>query len=167
MVTIITEDYSSKSSPRSHCQRPILPRKCSHLINIAEKTISCILLCFVRPDVRSYHNCALCTAFTVDIRRNLRGLFVLCWWKQHVSPKHLYSKNVPGQRWLESSSISLRENIFSQKLYCSLFVLTKCTFVQALRLCTGRTVHRGSRGIGKGTVHRCTGTEALYRPYGP
>ena len=31
----------------------------------------------------------------------------------------------------------------------SLEVLTavKCTLVQALRLCTGRTVHRGSRGI--------------------
>ena len=43
----------------------------------------------------------------------------------------------------------------------------KCTVVQALRLCTGRTVHRGSRGVGKGKVHRCTGTEALYRPYGP
>ena len=26
-------------------------------------------------------------------------------------------------------------------------VKVKCTFVQALRLCTGRTTHRGSRGI--------------------
>ena len=26
-------------------------------------------------------------------------------------------------------------------------VKVKCTLVQALRLCTGRTVHRGSRGI--------------------
>ena len=47
----------------------------------------------------------------------------------------------------------------------------KCTLVQALRLCTGRTAHRRSRGIalllGKGKVHPCTGTEALYRPYGP
>ena len=46
-------------------------------------------------------------------------------------------------------------------------VKVKCTVVQVLRLCTGRTAHRGSRGIGKGKVHRCTGTEALYRPYGP
>ena len=46
-------------------------------------------------------------------------------------------------------------------------VKVKCTVVQALKLCTGRTAHRGSRGIGKGKVHRCTGTEALYRPYGP
>jgi len=43
-------------------------------------------------------------------------------------------------------------------------VKVKCTVVQALRLCTGRRVHRGSRGIGKGKVHCCTGTEALYRP---
>ena len=42
----------------------------------------------------------------------------------------------------------------------------KCTLVQALRLCTGRTAYRGSRVIGKGKVHRCTGTEALYWPYG-
>jgi len=46
-------------------------------------------------------------------------------------------------------------------------VKVKCTVVQALRLCTDCTVHRGSRGIGKGKVHRCTGTEALYMPYGP
>jgi len=43
----------------------------------------------------------------------------------------------------------------------------KCTVVQALRFCTGRAVRRGNRGIGKGKVHRCTGTEALYRLYGP
>jgi len=42
-----------------------------------------------------------------------------------------------------------------------------CTVVQALRFCTGCTVRRGSRGIGKGKVHHCTGTEALYRLYGP
>ena len=54
---------------------------------------------------------------------------------------------------------------------CPLKVKVKCTLVQALRLCTGRTAHRGSRGIalllGKGKVHPCTGTEALYRLYGP
>ena len=43
----------------------------------------------------------------------------------------------------------------------------KCNLVQALRLCTGHTAYRGSRGIGKGKMHLCTGTEALYRPYGP
>ena len=43
----------------------------------------------------------------------------------------------------------------------------QCTVVQVLRLCTGCTVHRGSRGIGKVKVHRCTGTEVLYRLYCP
>ena len=46
---------------------------------------------------------------------------------------------------------------------CEVKVNVKCTLVQALRLCTGSTDHRGSRGIGKGKVYRCTGTEALYR----
>jgi len=46
-------------------------------------------------------------------------------------------------------------------------VKVKCTVVQAMRLCTGRKVHRGSRGIGKVIVHLCTGTEVLYRLYGP
>jgi len=49
---------------------------------------------------------------------------------------------------------------------CPLKVKVQCTVVQALRLCTGRMAHRGSRGIGKVKVHRCTGTEALYRLYG-
>ena len=30
---------------------------------------------------------------------------------------------------------------------CLLFLAVKCTLVQALRFCTGRTAHRGSRGI--------------------
>jgi hypothetical protein len=30
---------------------------------------------------------------------------------------------------------------------CHVKVKVKCTLVQALRLCTGRTAHRGSRGI--------------------
>ena len=46
-------------------------------------------------------------------------------------------------------------------------IKVKCTVVQTLRLCTGHTVHRGSRGTDKGKVHRCTDTEALYRPFGP
>ena len=46
-------------------------------------------------------------------------------------------------------------------------VKVKCTVVQALRLCTNSTAHRVSRVIGKGKVHSCTGTEALYRQYGP
>ena len=37
-------------------------------------------------------------------------------------------------------------------------VKVKCTLVQALRLCTGRTVHRGSRGIA--LLRLCTGRTA-------
>jgi hypothetical protein len=34
-----------------------------------------------------------------------------------------------------------------QSYRCSVKVKVNCTLVQALRLCTGRTAHRGSRGI--------------------
>ena len=42
----------------------------------------------------------------------------------------------------------------------------KCTLVQALRLCIGRTAHRGSRGIAllfldHGTRNECTLVQAL------
>jgi len=46
-------------------------------------------------------------------------------------------------------------------------VMVKCIVVRALRLCTSRKDHRGIRGIGKDKVQTCTGTEALYRTYGP
>jgi hypothetical protein len=60
-------------------------------------------------------------------------------------------------------------NPFTRSNVCWLKVKVKVTLVQALRLCTGRTVHRGSTGIAllEGKVHPCTGTEALYRPPGP
>ena len=45
-------------------------------------------------------------------------------------------------------------------------ICTKCTVVQALRLCTGRTAHRESRGIAvlfldQGTRRECTVVQAL------
>jgi hypothetical protein len=40
----------------------------------------------------------------------------------------------------------------------------KCTLVHALRLCTGRTVHRGSRG--KTILRLCTGRTAHRRNRG-
>jgi Leu/Phe-tRNA-protein transferase len=46
-------------------------------------------------------------------------------------------------------------------------VKVKCTLVQVLRLCAGRTAHKESRGVGKSKVHPYTDTEALYWPYGP
>ena len=40
------------------------------------------------------------------------------------------------------------QQIFSKQYkYLIVKVKVKCTLVQALRLCTGRTAHRGSRGI--------------------
>jgi hypothetical protein len=40
----------------------------------------------------------------------------------------------------------------------------KCTLVQALRLCTGRTVHSGSRGIA--LLYRHSGSVQAVRPIG-
>jgi len=41
--------------------------------------------------------------------------------------------------------------------HCTLMVV-KCTIVQVLRLCTGRTAHRGSRGMA--ILRLCTGRTA-------
>jgi len=57
--------------------------------------------------------------------------------------------------------------LYGPKGGLEIYVNLKCTVVQALMLCTGFTVHRGNRGIGKVTLHPCTGTEALYMLYGP
>jgi hypothetical protein len=41
----------------------------------------------------------------------------------------------------------LTQRCFAQRgLYYKVKVKVKCTLIQALRLCTGRTAHRGSRG---------------------
>jgi hypothetical protein len=45
---------------------------------------------------------------------------------------------------------SVTENLslsLSHKICLATYIKVKCTLVQALRLCTGRTAHRGSRGI--------------------
>jgi len=55
--------------------------------------------------------------------------------------------------------------LFSQKspkeIYFQTKVKVKYTLVQALRLCTGRTAHRGSRGIKVKAIplQACTGPE--------
>ena len=47
----------------------------------------------------------------------------------------------------------LNQNVNLKSMYCvalryvKVKVKIKCAVVQALRLCTGRTAHRGSRGI--------------------
>jgi hypothetical protein len=42
---------------------------------------------------------------------------------------------------------AVSEFILSLKPEAGIIKKVKCTLVQALRLCTGRTAHRGSRGI--------------------
>ena len=85
-----------------------------------------------------------------------------------------YTQNIMNVREVyDRDSMALPTKTFPDSILISfmLKVKVKCTLVQALRLCTGRTAHRGSRGIalllGKSKVHPCTGTECLYRPYGP
>ena len=59
-------------------------------------------------------------------------------------------------------------SLYWRSLYLS-YCKVKCTLLQALRLCTGRTVHRGSRGIALlrlctgHTVHRGSRSIALLR----
>jgi len=52
-----------------------------------------------------------------------------------TGPEALYRPYGPYREYRYSSTLSWPK------------VKVKCTLVQALRLCTGRTVHRGSRGI--------------------
>jgi len=52
---------------------------------------------------------------------------------------------IMGNNYLEETERCLfRDNI--QQCTGEAKVKVKCTFVQALRLCTGSTAHRGSRG---------------------
>ena len=46
-----------------------------------------------------------------------------------------------GQDWM------LGQKEFLGYLVIILYEKVKCTLVKALRLCTGRTAHRGSRGV--------------------
>jgi len=46
-----------------------------------------------------------------------------------------------------STANKLDQNYQIVHLRLGIHVKVKCTLVQALRLCTGRTTHRGSRGI--------------------
>jgi len=81
-----------------------------------------------------------------------------------------------GSAVAQNAGLSLRTTGFDPSSIYVRFVVDKVTLVevkvkyavvQVLRLCTDCRVHRRSRGIGKGRVHHCTGTEALYRLYGP
>jgi len=63
------------------------------------------------------------------------------WWRiVSFTPAPFYPR---GQETLYQSNMNLGG---LQKRF-GRFGKVKCTLVQALRLCTGRTAHRGSRGI--------------------
>ena len=53
----------------------------------------------------------------------------------------------PLNNTCNSVSTSQRtQSLYRTYIYIYIYII-KCTLVQALRLCTGRTAHRGSRGI--------------------
>jgi len=58
-------------------------------------------------------------------------------------------------------TFSFQKNIY----YC--MCLTLCTVTRRKPLCFGRSVRTKYSKKKKGKGHPCTGTEALYRPYGP
>jgi hypothetical protein len=61
-------------------------------------------------------------------------------------------------------SISPHLDLFSLSLSYTQKEKIKCTLVQALRLCTGRTAHRGSTGIA--LLYRHWGSVQAVRPIG-
>ena len=52
---------------------------------------------------------------------------------------HIYIYNI--------SHLRVNNEVLSNEVKVKVKVKVKCTLVQALRLCTGRTAHRVSRGI--------------------
>ena len=71
-----------------------------------------------------------------------------------------YNALVVGERFSPHLLLSLLPKQLSllDDLQCNVKVKVKCTLVQALRLCTGRTAHRGNRGIA--ILRLCTGRTA-------
>jgi hypothetical protein len=51
-----------------------------------------------------------------------------------------------GSHWTDLTTFDIF-GVFFESLSKVFQVKVKCTLVQALRLCTGRTAYRGSRGI--------------------
>ena len=55
---------------------------------------------------------------------------------------------VHSSTWgFQTGTLNIKHMVLSIINYSLFKVKVKCTLVQALRLCTGRTAHRGSRGI--------------------
>ena len=69
------------------------------------------------------------------------------WTFRKVDQKYLESFEIRCCRRMEISCTNyVRHEEVLQRVKV-VKVKVKCTFVQALRLCTGRTAHKGSRGI--------------------
>ena len=70
---------------------------------------------------------------------------------QHLSQKKLIFpfKNILGILLFRQHKVLILQKLFARHLFvvCSTVRKKKCTLVQALRLCTGRTAHTGSIGI--------------------
>jgi hypothetical protein len=58
------------------------------------------------------------------------------------SNRLLFTKIIRTYCWYNT-----KHNVWQNTKFLDIILKEKCTLVQALRLCTGRTAHRGSRGI--------------------
>ena len=72
-------------------------------------------------------------------------------WGRLLSAAGAPASNYPAHCWSEILELKESFLFFSWILlrtgFTYITVKVKCTLVQALRLCTGRTAHRGSRGM--------------------
>ena len=66
--------------------------------------------------------------------------YIQGWTFVHVSASSCHPQGVTNTKWYLSNIIDYKNNARNKGK-------VKCTLVQALRLCTGRTAHSGSRGI--------------------
>jgi len=65
------------------------------------------------------------------------------WRKEGTGKEYTWHVKKEGKyRWKQK-----KERYIFSKYVIGIYSQSKCTLVQALRLCTGRTAHRGSRGI--------------------
>jgi hypothetical protein len=66
--------------------------------------------------------------------------YIQGWTFVHVSASSCHPQGVTNTKWYLSNIIDYKNNARNKGK-------VKCTLVQALRLCTGRTAHSGSKGI--------------------
>jgi hypothetical protein len=94
----------------------------------------------------------------IRLRFMLRNKIILIK-KFFTSPSVFNSHSLTPEKCLPALSSTRNTSLFYKKK-----VKVKYTFVQALRLCTGRTAHRGSRGIA--LLYRHWGSVQAVRPIG-